>query len=124
MRLQPSANRSIARAVRYALSWRHPPGALADLPNLEVIFSLGAGVDHLFEDPGLPEKPIVRVVDPDLRDRMSEWVVMHALIHLRQLRRYNASRFSASGRTSPGGRRPATSWSAYWAWVLSTWTRR
>ena len=30
----------------------------------------------------------MRIVDADLRDRMSEWVVMHALIHLRQLRRY------------------------------------
>jgi glyoxylate/hydroxypyruvate reductase len=75
-------------SVRYALSWRHPPGALKDLPNLRVILSLGAGVDHLFADPALPDKPIVRVVDPDLTNRMSEWVVMHALIHLRQLRRY------------------------------------
>jgi glyoxylate/hydroxypyruvate reductase A len=63
-------------SIRYALSWRHPPGALADLPNLRIIFSLGAGVDHLFADPGLPETPTVRVVDPDLRDRMSEWAVM------------------------------------------------
>ena len=38
--------------------------------------------------PLLPDKPIVRVVDPDLTNRMSEWVVMHALVHLRQLRRY------------------------------------
>ena len=75
-------------SVRYALSWRHPPGALAGLPNLQAIFSLGAGVDHLFADPALPDKPIVRVVDPDLTLRMSEWVVMHALAHLRQLRRY------------------------------------
>jgi glyoxylate/hydroxypyruvate reductase A len=75
-------------SIRYALSWRHPPGALVGLPNLKAIFSLGAGVDHLFADSMLPERPIVRVVDPDLRDRMSEWVVMHALIHLRQLRRY------------------------------------
>ena len=52
------------------------------------IVSLGAGVDHLFADPALPDKPIVRVVDRDLTDRMSEWVVMHALVHLRQLRRY------------------------------------
>jgi glyoxylate/hydroxypyruvate reductase len=74
--------------VRYALSWRHPPGALKDLPNLRVILSLGAGVDHLFADPALPDRPIARVVDPDLTHRMSEWVVMHALIHLRQLRRY------------------------------------
>ncbi len=74
--------------IRYALSWRHPPGALTDLPNLKIIFSLGAGVDHLFADPALPDRPIVRVVDPDLRDRISEWALMHALVHLRQLRRY------------------------------------
>ena len=75
-------------SIRYALSWRHPPGALKDLPNLRVIVSLGAGVDHLFSDPALPDRPIVRVVDPDLTNRMSEGVVMHALAHLRQLRRY------------------------------------
>ncbi|WP_158815998.1 glyoxylate/hydroxypyruvate reductase A [Methylocapsa sp. S129] len=76
-------------AVDYALSWRHPSGALADLPNLKAIFSLGAGVDHVFHDSGLPDVPIVRVVDADLRDRMSEWVVLHALIHLRQQRMYD-----------------------------------
>ena len=76
-------------AVDYALTWRHRPGALADLPNLKAIFSLGAGVDHLFGDAALPEVPIVRVVDPDLRDRMSEWVVLHALIHHRQQRMYD-----------------------------------
>jgi glyoxylate/hydroxypyruvate reductase A len=75
-------------SVRYALTWRHPHGALKDLPNLRVILSLGAGVDHIFADPALPDQPIVRVVDPDLTNRMSEWVVMHALVHLRQLRRY------------------------------------
>jgi glyoxylate/hydroxypyruvate reductase A len=76
-------------AVRYALTWRHSDGALADLPNLQAIFSLGAGVDHMFRDSRLPAVPIVRVVDADLRDRMSEWVVLHALIHLRQQRMYD-----------------------------------
>ena len=76
-------------AVRYAMSWRHAPGALAGLPNLKVIFSLGAGVDHLFLDPHLPPAPIVRVVDPDLRNRMSEWVVLHTLLHHRQQRLYD-----------------------------------
>ena len=75
-------------AIRYVLSWRHPPGSLTGLPNLKAVFSLGAGVDHLLADPWLPDVPIVRVVDPDLRDRMSEWVVMHALVHLRRLRTY------------------------------------
>ncbi len=75
-------------AVRYAVCWRPGPGALADLPNLQAIFSLGAGVDHLLETSDLPDVPIVRVVDPDLTARMSEWVVLHALLHLRQFRRY------------------------------------
>ena len=77
------------QAVRYALSWRHPAGSLAELPNLKVIFSLGAGVDHVLSDPRLPSAPIVRVVDPDLTARMSEWVVMQVLLHHRQFRLYD-----------------------------------
>ena len=75
--------------IRYAVSWRHPAGALADLPNLQAIFSLGAGVDHIFKDPLLPNAPIVRVVVADLTNRMSEWVVLHALLHLRQQKLYD-----------------------------------
>jgi glyoxylate/hydroxypyruvate reductase len=54
-----------------------------------VLFSLGAGVDHLMGDPKLPNVPIVRVVDEDLTNRMSEYVVLHCLMHLRQQRRYD-----------------------------------
>jgi len=75
--------------IRYALTWRHRPGALVDLPNLKAIFSLGAGVDHVLEDPRLPDAPIVRVIDPDLTARMSEWVVLQVLLHHRQFRRYD-----------------------------------
>jgi glyoxylate/hydroxypyruvate reductase len=78
------------REVHYAVSWKHPPGSLAGLPNLAVIFSLGAGVDHLMGDDRLPDIPIVRVVDEDLTARMSEYVVLHALMHLRQQPRYTA----------------------------------
>jgi glyoxylate/hydroxypyruvate reductase len=77
------------REVRYAASWKHPAGALAGLPNLAAIFSLGAGVDHLFDDPRLPDAPIARVVDPDLTARMSEYIVLHCLMILRQQRRYD-----------------------------------
>jgi glyoxylate/hydroxypyruvate reductase A len=75
--------------VAYALSWRHPPGAFSDLPNLRAIFSLGAGVDHVLSDPQLPAAPLVRVVDPDLTGRMSEWVALQVLLHHRQFRRYD-----------------------------------
>ncbi len=75
--------------VEYALTWRHPPGSLQDLPNLKAIFSLGAGVDHVLADPLLPEAPLARVVDPDLTQRMSEWVALQVLLHHRQFRRYD-----------------------------------
>jgi glyoxylate/hydroxypyruvate reductase A len=79
------------RSITYAMTWYHPPGTLAGLPNLEVIFSLGAGVDHVLSDPRLPENAVVaRIVDPNLTQRMSEYVVMHCLMHLRQLRRYES----------------------------------
>ncbi len=75
--------------VRYVASWKHPPGSLAALPNLQVLFSLGAGVDHLIGDPLLPKVPLVRVVDSDLTARMSEYVVLHCLMHLRRQRRHD-----------------------------------
>jgi glyoxylate/hydroxypyruvate reductase A len=75
--------------IRYAAAWKHPPGAFASLPNLRAIFSLGAGVDHLMDDPALPDVPIARVVDEDLTNRMSEYVVLHCLMHLRQQRLYD-----------------------------------
>ena len=60
------------------------------MPGLEIIFSLGAGVDHMFRDPALPDLPIVRVVDPDLTLRMGEWVALHVLRHHRAHERYAA----------------------------------
>jgi len=70
-------------AIRYALVWQPPAGLLAALPNLEAIFNLGAGVDRLMADTTLPDVPIVRVVDPDLTGRMTEWVTLQVLTHQR-----------------------------------------
>ncbi|HYB11779.1 MAG TPA: glyoxylate/hydroxypyruvate reductase A [Alphaproteobacteria bacterium] len=72
--------------IEYAVVWKIKPGVLATFPNLRFIFSLGAGVDHLFSDPTLPKNvPICRVVDRFLTQRMTEHVVLHALrYHRRQ----------------------------------------
>jgi glyoxylate/hydroxypyruvate reductase A len=53
------------------------------LPSLRVVFSLGAGVDHIFALSRLPDVPIVRIVDRDLTARMTEYVVWQVLDHLR-----------------------------------------
>lgn len=76
-------------AIAYALVWEPPAGVLASLPNLNAIFSLGAGVDALLSQPDLPDVPIVRVVNPDLTQRMTEWIVLQVLIHHRRQRDYD-----------------------------------
>jgi glyoxylate/hydroxypyruvate reductase len=76
--------------ISYACAWQAPRGLLAGLPRLAAIFSLGAGVDHILSDPQLPNVPVVRIVDPDLTMRMTEYVVLHVLMHHRRQRRYDA----------------------------------
>ncbi|TBY85740.1 2-hydroxyacid dehydrogenase [Rhizobium leguminosarum] len=71
------------RDVEYALLWKPDADLFARAPNLKAIFSGGAGVDHIIGLDGLPEIPIVRFVDRSLTTRMSEWVVMQCLMHLR-----------------------------------------
>ena len=60
------------------------PGELAAFKNLRVIFNLGAGVDALMADRSLPDVPLVRVAVSDLTGRMTEYVVLHVLMHHRQ----------------------------------------
>ena len=77
--------------IDYALVWQPEPGLLASLPNLKLILSLGAGVDHILGDPQLPrDVPIVRLVDPYMTDAMSEYVVMQVLRLHRQDLDYRA----------------------------------
>jgi glyoxylate/hydroxypyruvate reductase A len=75
--------------VKYAVVWKPDPGLFGRLPNLEVLFSAGAGVDHIFRLTNLPNVPIVRFVDPTLTNRMSEWICLQCLMHLRQQRQYD-----------------------------------
>ena len=66
--------------IDYALVWRPEAGLLAALPNLKLILSLGAGIDHILCDPHLPAGvPITRLVDPYLTHAMSEYVVLQVL---------------------------------------------
>ncbi|MCP3392677.1 glyoxylate/hydroxypyruvate reductase A [Bradyrhizobium sp. CCGB12] len=70
--------------VHYAAVWKPAPGELGAFPNLRAVFNLGAGVDALMADKSLPDVPLVRVAVPDLTNRMTEYVVLHVLMHHRQ----------------------------------------
>jgi len=74
--------------VDMALCWKPPPGSLAKFPNLKVIFSLAAGIDHLLSDPDLPDVPIVRMAEPSLTAGVAEYILLHVLRHHKDQRRF------------------------------------
>lgn len=97
--------------IRYIFVWKPKPDAFDGLTNLKAVLSLGAGVDALLKHPKLPDAPIVRFVDKDLSQRMSDYVVAHVTMHHRQFsrfrddqkaRRWNQYYPPAAGETSVG----------------------
>jgi glyoxylate/hydroxypyruvate reductase A len=87
--------------IQYALGWKPQKGLFASLPDLKVMFSLGAGVDHILGDATLPDLPLVRFVDPSLTSRMSEWICLQCLIHLRHQPHYDRQRAQRLWRELP-----------------------
>ncbi len=77
-------------SIDHAVVWKHRPGVLAGLPNLKLVISTGAGVDHVFADPDLPDVPILRVVAENLATHMAEYVVWRVMDHHRQGMAYRA----------------------------------
>ncbi len=93
-------------SVDYALGFRPERGFLKTLPNLKVVFSLGAGVDGFLADPEYPKHvPLVRFVDHQLSREMAQYCVMHTLIHHRQQRMFDAVQREGKWRQSIPPRR-------------------
>src|SRR3546814_4056622 len=84
--LRPADREQDLSQARYAVVWKPEADLFERAPKLEVLFSGGAGVDHVLTLPDLPDIPIVRFVDASLTTRMSEWIVLQCLSHLRQVR--------------------------------------
>lgn len=81
------AGEDMAAEAEVALCWYPPVGSLAALPKLRLIHSIGAGVDHLENDPTRPVLPVCRVVDPGHRLGMVEYVRWAALHYHRSFDR-------------------------------------
>ncbi len=100
MRVHPDIGE--ASDIVAALVWRPPPGLLASLPNLKLIHSKGAGIDHLSTDPDLPAGiPVVRLVDRSARLLMTQYVVHAALGHHRFMGHYAAAQAKGKWQQLP-----------------------
>nr|WP_314091077.1 glyoxylate/hydroxypyruvate reductase A [uncultured Shinella sp.] len=90
--LHPGSRKRDLSGIDYAVVWKPGADLFSRAKDLKVVFSGGAGVDHVLTLPGLPDVPLVRFVDETLTTRMSEWVVMQCLLHMRQHRLYEEQR--------------------------------
>lgn len=76
--------------VRYLIAWTLDPDLIASLPNLEMLFSIGAGVDQLDLSLVPPHVRVVRMIESGITTTMAEYVAMAALMLHRDMPFYLA----------------------------------
>jgi len=66
-------------AIRLAVAWAPPKGYFDRFPNLQAVYSTGAGVEHILAaEPG-PNILVGRVIDPGMAEAMSQFCTYHAI---------------------------------------------
>ena len=78
-------------AIQYAAVWQHPHNDLQRYPNLKAVLNLGAGTDHIDQDPALEHLggiPVVRLLDPDVGIDMAQYTLYWAMHFQRGYERY------------------------------------
>ena len=87
------------KEIAYAFVEGMPEGEFRGLENLKIIFSPGAGIDHLMRDPSLPRNvPITRNVQERMTLGMTQYVALHALRHHRHMPQYQEQQRRAQWR--------------------------
>lgn len=71
--------------IRHIVAWTLPDEVLDALPNLQVLFSVGAGIDQLDLDRLPPDLRIVRMIEPGITRTMADYVSMAVLALHRDL---------------------------------------
>lgn len=67
------------KKIDIAIVWNLPNSVLKKLSNIKVLFSLGAGVDHILKLSNYKQTPVIRVKDSNMRDKMFNYVLSQIL---------------------------------------------
>ena len=66
--------------VKYAIIWNLPNEVFSKLTNLKIIFSMGAGIDHILKSKNYNRKiPIIRIKDPEMGKRIANYSLAQIL---------------------------------------------
>ncbi|WP_261594241.1 2-hydroxyacid dehydrogenase [Pseudoalteromonas holothuriae] len=76
--------------VEFVLAWNAPDELWAQLPNLKVVQSFGAGVDGIAINLLAKQVVVTRIVDNQLADDMAQFVLAHILTHKLRIKQYLA----------------------------------
>ena len=88
--------------IDVAVCWFPPHGRLAQLPSLQLVQSLAAGVDHILADPELPRHlPLCRIVDDTMAAGMKAYVSWAVVQQHRGMKAYVRSSDAAAWEEQP-----------------------
>lgn len=81
-------------SIRYLAAWSPSANLISQLPGLEVLFSIGAGIDQ-FNMAVMPDVRVVRMIEPGIVSGMVEYVTMAVLALHRNLIDYGLAQREA-----------------------------
>ena len=96
-----------ADEIEFAVLWKHPQGLVNSLPKLQAISSLGAGIEHLINDPDIPKDlPVGRLAGPKLAHDMAIWLVGRVLADWLDFKHFDQSQQQGQWAPKPPHGRP------------------
>jgi glyoxylate/hydroxypyruvate reductase A len=87
--------------IRYLAAWQPPEDPARTLPNLEVVFSVGAGVDQFDLSSVPPHVPVVRMIEPGIVEGMVEYITQAVLTVHRDLFDYRLQQQNKTWKELP-----------------------
>ena len=81
--------------IKYAIIWELPNKIFKKLSNIKLLFSMGAGVDHITNLPSYNRIPIIRLKDPLMAERMSNHVISQVLNYQLDLNTYTKFQYNS-----------------------------
>lgn len=90
----------------YAVGWSPPLQFFLDQPRLRAFFSIGAGVEHVLNNPNLPaDLPIVRVEDAGMGEQMVDYCRFEVLRWMQRRDEYAAQQAAGIWKQLEGSSR-------------------